>query len=165
MLLSALVLVTGIYYFFPYQPMAAGVVVDKIVVLKSKRRLLAYSHGSLVKSFTISLGKNPVGAKQWEGDGKTPEGVYTINAKNPYSGYHKNLGVSYPDKQDKVRAAALGKPPGGDIKIHALRNDQGYIHKFHRWHDWTNGCMALTNEEVDDLYAHTPVGTTIDIRK
>lgn len=167
-LLTALlagVLALAIYYFFPYHPMAKGTVVDKIVVLKSKRQLLAYSHGALVKTYTVALGGNPVGAKQYEGDNKTPEGIYTINDKNPYSAYHKNLGVSYPNKQDIANAAKAGKSAGGEIKIHALRNDRGYIHKFQRWKDWTYGCMALTNEEIDDLYAHTPVGTVIEIRK
>lgn len=155
--------VVAIYYWFPYSPMPAGTRIDKLVVLKSKRQMLAYEKGKLVKTFPVSLGRSPVGAKEFEGDKKTPEGTYFISGKNPYSDYHKNLGISYPNQQDLRKAKQLGKPAGGDIKIHALRNGQGFIGKFHRWRDWTLGCIALTNEEIDDLYAHTAVGTPVVI--
>ncbi|UKJ08530.1 L,D-transpeptidase family protein [Solitalea lacus] len=106
----------------------------------------------------------PVGDKQVEGDKKTPEGLYTINDKNSNSGYYKNLGISYPNQQDIVEAKKLGKSPGGEVKIHGLKNGMGFIHKFQRWVDWTMGCVAVTNEEMEELYSHTPIGTTIEIR-
>lgn len=123
----------------------------------------AYSGNELLKTYDIALGKNPVGHKEYEGDTKTPEGTYTINARNPHSGYHKNLGVSYPNEADKAHAVKLGKSPGGDIKIHGLKNGRGYIGKFHRTKNWTNGCIAVTNDEVDELYAAVVTGAVIEI--
>ncbi|MFT3705785.1 MAG: L,D-transpeptidase family protein [Agriterribacter sp.] len=154
-----------IYYFYPIQKIPAGITIDNIVVFKEKHQLLAYSNGQLIVTYIIAIGKKPVGDKQYEGDQKTPEGFYTISGKNPLSGYHKNLGISYPNAQDIEEAQRLSKPVGGDIKIHGLKNGQGYIGKFQRWKDWTNGCIALTDEELDELYDHTPLGTSIEIRK
>ena len=90
--------------------------------------------------------------------------MYTINAKNDKSGYHKNLGISYPNKTDIAHAKLLGKSPGGDVKIHALKNGLGAINKFQRLINWTNGCIALTNSEVDELYASVSIGTKIEIK-
>jgi len=126
--------------------------------------MLVYSNGELIKTYKISLGKQPVGAKEFEGDKKTPEGFYFINDKNPNSGYHKNLGISYPDNDDMEYARHLGKPAGGDIKIHGIRNKIGIIGKFHRWFDWTEGCVAVTNEEIDELYEAVKIGTNIEIK-
>ena len=165
LLIAFVFLLLLIYYFLPYSPLPAAVVIDKIVVLKSRHRLLAYSGEKLIRSFTISLGRNSEGTKEYEGDYKTPEGLYTINDKNPNSQFQKSLGISYPNKQDLINASRTGKPAGGDIKIHGLRNDQGYFGRFQRWRDWTSGCIALTNEEIDDLYSHTPVGTPIEIKR
>ncbi|MBS4013615.1 MAG: L,D-transpeptidase family protein [Bacteroidetes bacterium] len=153
-----------IYYFSPEKKLPADIQIDKLVVLKSKRQMLAYSEGQLVKTYKISLGKQPIGAKEFQGDKKTPEGLYFINDKNPHSGYHKNLGISYPNKEDINKARTLGKPPGGDIKIHGLRNKAGLIGKFHRWIDWTLGCIAVTNQEMDELYYAVKIGTPIEIR-
>lgn len=151
------------YYFYPEPKLTEGVKIDKLVVYKSKRQMLAYSKGELVKTYKISLGRNPIGHKQVQGDRKTPEGLYYINDKNPYSGYHKNLGISYPNKKDRQHAQKLGKSAGGDIKIHGLRNGDGYIGKFQRWTDWTLGCIALTNQEVDELYDAVIIGSPIEI--
>jgi murein L,D-transpeptidase YafK len=156
---------TAVYYFYPVKKIPESVTIDKLVVLKSKRRLLAYSHGQLIVTYKISIGKNPTGDKEIQNDNKTPEGLYIINDKNSNSDFHKNLGISYPNQQDIQQARQLGKPTGGDIKIHGLKNGKGYIGRFHRWNDWTNGCIALTDEEVDEIYNHTPVGTPIEIRK
>jgi murein L,D-transpeptidase YafK len=153
-----------VYYFYPYRRIPSNVTIDKLVVIKSKRQLLAFSEGRVIKTFTIALGDVPTGDKQFEGDRKTPEGRYYINAKNPISGYHRNLGISYPDRDDIREGKRLGKPTGGDVKIHGLKNGLGYIGRFQRWMDWTNGCIALTDEEVADLYDHTPVGTPIIIK-
>ncbi|RYZ45183.1 MAG: hypothetical protein EOP49_25660 [Sphingobacteriales bacterium] len=154
-----------IYYFIPSDRIPAGVVIDRIVVHKSRHELLAFSKGKLIVRYKVSIGKQPLGGKAFEGDLKTPEGLYTINDRNPNSGYHKNLGISYPNAADRIRAKALGKPTGGDIKIHALENGKGYIGKLHRWKDWTNGCIALDNPEMDELYEHVPLGTSIEILK
>jgi murein L,D-transpeptidase YafK len=152
------------YFFISDDALPKGIKIDKIVILKAKRQLLVYSKGELLKTYSVSLGKQPVGAKEFEGDKKTPEGIYTINAKNDKSDYHKNLGISYPNKADIKIAKRLGKPTGGDIKIHGLKNGIGFIGKLHRWHDWTLGCIALTNEEIDELYEIAPIGTKVDIK-
>ena len=153
-----------IYYFYPEDKLPSNAEIDNIVVHKSERKMLVYSNGELLKIYKISLGRQPVGAKEVEGDKKTPEGIYFINDKNPYSGYHKNLGVSYPDKNDIEHAKRLGKPAGGDIKIHGLRNRFGFIGKFHRWSDWTLGCVAVTNSEMDELYRAVKIGAKIEIK-
>ena len=116
-------------------------------------------------TYKVAIGKDRTGRKEFEGDMKTPEGSYTIINKNARSEFHKNLGISYPNQQDIIQAQRIGKAAGGDIKIHGLKNGQGYVGKFHRWIDWTNGCIALTNDEMDQLYDHTPVGTLIEIKK
>lgn len=152
------------YNLYPEKKLPTHSEIDYIIVQKSKRQLLAYSNQKLIKTYQISLGESPVGHKEFEGDEKTPEGIYTINAKNPNSGYHKNLGVSYPNKEDIIKAKTMGKLPGGDIKIHGLRNKLGIIGKFHRLFDWTNGCIALTNNEVDELYSAVKIGTRIEIK-
>jgi murein L,D-transpeptidase YafK len=153
-----------VYYFYPEDKLPADTQIDKLVVYKSKRQLLAYSSGQLIKTYKISLGRQPIGDKEFEGDKKTPEGLYFINDKNPNSGYHKNLGISYPDKDDIENAKRLGKPTGGDIKIHGLRNKTGFIGKFHRWFDWTLGCIAVTDNEIDELYNAVKIGTQIEIK-
>ncbi|MGE8293113.1 MAG: L,D-transpeptidase family protein [Sphingobacterium sp.] len=161
LLLSILALT--VYNLYPESRLSKNAVVDRLVVYKSKRTLLAYAQGKLLKSYQISLGGQPVGAKEIEGDLKTPEGLYYINDKNQYSDYHKNLGVSYPNEKDVAHAKTLGKTAGGDIKIHGLRNGMGFIGKLQRCVDWTFGCMALTNTEIDELYRAVPIGTPIEI--
>ena len=153
-----------IYYFFPENKLQNDIQIDSIVVYKSKREMLVYSNGELQKTYKISLGRQPIGHKKFEGDKKTPEGIYSINDKNPHSGYHKNLGISYPDKEDLEKARQLGKSAGGDIKIHGLKNGIGLIGKFHRWFDWSLGCIAVTNKEVDELYRAVKIGTPIEIK-
>jgi murein L,D-transpeptidase YafK len=152
------------YYFYPEYKLPKDSKIDAIVVYKSKHQLLAFNKGKLIKSYTIALGRNPKGAKQYKGDQKTPEGIYYINDKNPNSGWYKNLGISYPNQEDSKRAKRLGKPTGGDIKIHGLQNKRGNIGKFHRWDDWTLGCIAVTNQEMDELYNGVAIGTKIEIK-
>jgi len=144
-------------------PPLEAVKIDSIVVIKHKREMQAYSKQALLMTYKIALGKQPVGPKQVQGDMRTPEGLYHINGKNPNSGYFKNLGISYPNAKDRKVAAKLGKPPGGDIKIHGLPNGQGYIGSMHRLKDWTHGCIAVTNDEMDELYQSINVGTVVYI--
>lgn len=151
------------YYYYPGKQLPRGTVIDRLVVYKAKRVMEAYSHGKLVKTYTISLGFDPAGHKKYEGDGRTPEGTYIINARNANSGYHKNLGISYPNEVDMAYSKSIGKEPGGDIKIHGLRNGRGAIGKFHRWKDWTHGCIAVTNDEIDELFAAVTDGAVIVI--
>jgi hypothetical protein len=157
-----LLIVASGFYFFPEKELIPGIQIDSLIVYKSKRELLAYSNGQIIKTYKIAIGRNPNGAKEYEGDNKTPEGIYYINNKNPKSGYHKNLGISYPETKDIRRAKLLSKPTGGDVKIHGLRNDIGFVGKFHRWFS-TRGCIRVTNKEMDELYYATKTGTRIII--
>lgn len=164
LIISFIFLGMTVYYFYPEEKLPENITIDQLLVYKSKRQLLAFSNGQLIKTYKISLGRQPIGHKEFEGDNKTPEGIYTINDKNPNSICHKNLGISYPDKQDIKHAKSLGKPPGGDIKIHGLLNKFGFINKFHRWIDLTNGCIMVTDQEVDELYKSIKIGAQIEIR-
>ncbi len=158
-------LLTGavIYYFIPESPLPEGMPIDKLVINKSKRELIAYSNQRVVKRYFISLGRNPSGDKKFQGDSKTPEGRYFIDSKNPNGDYFMNLGISYPDRNDRIYAKRSGKNPGGDIKIHGLKNGFGFLRKFHRFTDWTNGCIGLTNKEIEELYEAVNIGTVIQI--
>lgn len=167
-LIFILILTITVIGFFAYsqsdKPLDKSVAIDKIIVEKGKRKLNLYSSDKLIKTYSVSLGRNPKGDKEFEGDKKTPEGRYFINDKNPNSGYYKNLGISYPNNQDIEQAEKLGKKPGGQIKIHGLKNGLGWIGKTHLLMDWTAGCIALTNNEIDELYEVIKVGTPIEIR-
>ncbi|RDI12113.1 murein L,D-transpeptidase family protein [Flavobacterium sp. AG291] len=154
-----------VWYWYPPAELPKGTIIDKLVVRKSERKMEVYSEGNLIKTYDIALGKDPVGHKQFEGDNKTPEGIYIINDRNPRSAYYKNLGVSYPNETDKANALKLGKSPGADIKIHGLRNDRGYMGKLHKMEDWTAGCIAVTNDEMDELYATVKQNAEIEILK
>lgn len=160
----ALIISFLIYNYSPGKKLPIDSTIDSIVVHKSRRTMAVYSNGRLLKIYQVALGKNPVGDKEFEGDNKTPEGIYTINAKNPNSAYHKNLGVSYPDSAHIEAAAKLGKKAGGDIKIHGLRNGSGWLGKFHRLKDWTAGCIAVTDEEIDELFNTVQIGAKIEIK-
>jgi len=131
---------------------------------KSDRKLSIFRDGKSLKTYRVALGGNPIGAKEQEGDRKTPEGVYTIDYRNPNSDYHLALHVSYPSDEDNTRAAQRGVNAGFDIMIHGLPNGHGWIGAFHRWKDWTAGCIALTDEEIEELWRVTPDGTPIEIR-
>lgn len=137
--------------------------VDSIVVYKSKREMHVFNNHHLLKIYKIALGSNPVGKKQFQGDMKTPEGKYSINSKNPQSAYCLNLGISYPNESDKAFAKKNGKSAGGDIKIHGLPNGSGVLGKAHLLSDWTHGCIAVTNEEIKELYEFVPIGTSIHL--
>ena len=134
-----------------------GPEVTRIVVFKDQRRMHLLHEDQLLVSYDFELGFEPVGAKQVEGDGKTPEGRYFIDRKNPNSDYHLSVGISYPNAADVAEAARLGKPPGGDIFIHGTPNP------FRGQNDWTWGCLSVTNREIEDIYAMVNTGTIIDI--
>ena len=153
-----------LYAHHNWNPLPAGTTIDRIVVEKSARRLSIFREANQIKTYRIALGANPVGAKQQEGDIKTPEGIYEIDGRNPQSNFHLALHISYPSDVDDVRASARGVSAGSDIMIHGIQNGHGWIGVFHRWKDWTAGCIALTDEEIEELWRVTPDGTTIEIR-
>jgi murein L,D-transpeptidase YafK len=144
---------------WPGESLAEGATADRVVVWKSKRQLELYAHGKLLKSYAVSLGRNPVGPKLREGDKRTPEGLYAIESHNPRSSFHKALKVSYPSAADRIAAAQRGVAPGGDIMTHGIR-----MGGLQRRADWTAGCMAVTNPEIEEIYRAVPDGTPIEIR-
>jgi len=137
--------------------------VDKIVVEKSKRSLSLYAKDKLLQSYRVALGFAPEGHKFQEGDGKTPEGTYMISGKNPNSTYHKSLKISYPNNQDIQTAAATKVSPGRNIMIHGLPKSYAYLGFFHTLYDWTLGCIALTNAEIEKIYKAVDIGTIVEI--
>ncbi|MEW6186902.1 MAG: L,D-transpeptidase family protein [Thermodesulfobacteriota bacterium] len=138
--------------------------VEKVLIEKKERRLTLSSKGQALKTYKIALGGNPVGAKERHGDHKTPEGTYLIDAKNRDSQYHLSLHISYPNERDKKRAKALGVSPGGDIMIHGLKNGLGWVGDSHTGKDWTRGCIAVTDEEIEEIFRLVPIGTPVEIR-
>jgi murein L,D-transpeptidase YafK len=136
---------------------------DLIEVFKSERRLELKRDGRILKAYRVALGFAPQRHKEREGDGRTPEGRYMIDARNPRSAFHLSLRVSYPDAEDVARAAMLGVPPGGDIYIHGLPNGWRRLWAPHPRRDWTNGCMAVTNEEIREIWSLVPTGAQVVI--
>lgn len=136
---------------------------DLIVVRKAKREMTLMRAGRTLKTYRISLGTDPFGPKLRQGDGKTPEGLYKIVGRNPASAYHRSLRLNYPNTQDRARARRAGVPPGGDIMIHGLPNGQGHIGSAHLRYDWTLGCIAVTNEEIEEIWRLVPDGTPVRI--
>jgi murein L,D-transpeptidase YafK len=137
---------------------------DRIIVFKSQRRLVLMNAGKEIRTYKVSLGPSPIGPKTRQGDHKTPEGVYVIDSRNAASHFYRALHVSYPNQADRARARKLGVSPGGEIMVHGLPNGYGSLGKAHLLHDWTDGCIAVTNEEMDEIWKLVPVGTRIEIR-
>ena len=138
--------------------------IDRIVVYKERRTLLLYRGDRPVKSYRVALGFNPVGHKQRQGDGRTPEGLYFISAKNPRSAFYRSLRIDYPSPADVERARSLGIDPGGDIVIHGLPNTASPIERLeHPAKDWTNGCIALDDREMDEIWTVVQENTPIYI--
>jgi murein L,D-transpeptidase YafK len=142
-------------------PMALA---DSIVIEKKAHRLTLFHLGRPMRTFLVALGTQPVGDKLSVGDQRTPEGLFSIDGRNPYSKYHLSLSISYPDSSHRVRAEAAGVDPGGNIMIHGLPNGRGKTGAFHRTVDWTNGCIALTDEEIEEIWSIVPTGTQVQIK-
>jgi murein L,D-transpeptidase YafK len=140
-------------------------VVTQIVVTKSNRLMtLLDKDGNTVRTYRVSLGKNPRGSKIREGDGKTPEGRYMIEGRNPNSSYFLSLRISYPSPQDRQRANKMSVSPGGEIFIHGLPNGKEWMKwKYNAYRDWTNGCIAVSNKEMLEIWNLVPNGAEITI--
>ncbi|MFB2550889.1 L,D-transpeptidase family protein [Ensifer soli] len=138
--------------------------VDRVLVHKAERRLELLRDGQVVAAMPVALGGDPLGHKQAEGDGRTPEGVYRLDWRNPASAYHRSMHVSYPDDDDVARARAGGRDPGGMIMIHGQRNNFGWLAPVTQLFDWTDGCIAVTNADMDIIWSRVPDGTVIEIR-
>jgi tetratricopeptide (TPR) repeat protein len=137
---------------------------DKILIEKKERQLTLISKDKVLKTYKIALGGNPNGPKERQGDNKTPEGTYVIDSRNKDSRYHLSLHISYPNEKDKKRAKELHVSPGGDIMIHGIKNGFSWVGDFHTEVDWTKGCIAVTDEEIEEIVKLAPNGTIIEIR-
>ncbi|MBZ0158003.1 MAG: L,D-transpeptidase family protein [Alphaproteobacteria bacterium] len=137
---------------------------DKILIEKKARRLTLIAKGKVLKTYKIALGGNPNGPKERQGDNKTPEGTYIIDSRNRNSGYHLSLHISYPNEKDKKRAKELGVSPGGDIMIHGIKNGLSWVGDLHTNVDWTKGCIAVTDQEIEEIEKVVPNGTLVEIR-
>lgn len=138
--------------------------VDRVVVEKAKHRLTLYDGRTAVKNYPVSLGGDPVGHKQQQGDGRTPEGSYALDWRNPRSRFHLSLHVSYPNAADRASARRRGVPPGGDIMVHGVPNGLGAVDTLLLARDWTDGCIAVTNEAIEEIWLNVKDGTPIEIR-
>jgi len=138
---------------------------SKIIVHKSDYRMeLLDKNANVLRTYNIALGSSPTGHKTQEGDERTPEGLYRISGRNPHSSFHLSLRVSYPNEQDIAQARKRGVSPGGDIMIHGVGDGFGWIGSLHRVLNWTNGCIAVTNYEIEEIWGMVRDGTPIEIR-
>ncbi len=137
--------------------------VDLVKVDKSEAKMMLYSNGKLVREYKVVFGAVPQGHKQQEGDEKTPEGIYTLDYKKEDSSFYRAMHINYPNQRDIINADKLGVSPGGFIMVHGQRNYLGWLSSIMQNFNWTNGCIALTNEEMDDFMELVSVGTKIQI--
>ena len=136
---------------------------DRLVVHKADRTLTLYWHGAKLKSYRIALGGQPLGPKSARGDQRTPEGLYTVSRRRKKTDFHAALVLSYPNADDLARAKLAGVSPGGGIEIHGLRDGFGWLGSAHVLFDWTDGCIAVTNVEIDELVRAVPDGTPVEV--
>jgi murein L,D-transpeptidase YafK len=141
----------------------AAPAVELVRVLKSERKLQLISGGKIRNEFNVALGSNPKGPKQQEGDGRTPEGKYTLNYKKKNSGYFRAIHISYPNRADRKSAKARGVKPGGDIMIHGQKRMLGWMSPISQQFDWTKGCIALSDEDMEVVWKMVREGTKIEI--
>ncbi|MBZ5567330.1 MAG: L,D-transpeptidase family protein [Acidobacteriia bacterium] len=149
---------------FHAQPLPQDARADRVLVLKSERTLTLYDGNTPLKTYLVALGRNPVGKKAQQGDHKTPEGNYILDRHNPQSRFYRSIDVSYPTPDQIADARQHGASPGGDIFIHGLPNGLGWLGRPHRRIDWTDGCIAVTDREMDEIWRAVPDGTPIEIR-
>ncbi len=138
--------------------------VDKVLVVKSQHRLVLFKDGEVLRSYEVALGKEPLGAKMCRGDKKTPEGSYVLDRRNPFSRFHRAIHISYPSRADRERAQEQGVSPGGDVMIHGLPRGKERMGELHTMIDWTDGCIAVTNDQMDEIWHLVADGTPIEIR-
>jgi murein L,D-transpeptidase YafK len=137
---------------------------DQIIVVKSQHRMTLLSHGVPIKVFEVALGTGGLEPKEREGDGRTPEGNYFLDAKNPNSLFHLSFHISYPNTADRARANKAGFSPGGNIMIHGVEKKFEYLGALQHGYDWTEGCIALSNPEIEEFARLIPIGTPIEIK-
>lgn len=164
-LATPLLAILGVAFWahWPRLPLPPGTHADRVVVHKRSRTLELYRGTELLRSYRVALGPHPLGRKQREGDGRTPEGRYLIDYRNPNSSFHRALHVSYPSARDLAAAYRRGMRPGGLIMVHGLRNGWGALGRFGIEHDWTAGCIAMTDRDIDEVWRTVDDGTPIVI--
>lgn len=145
-------------------PLPDGTTADFILIEKSAHRMTLFSDGKEIRSYRVSLGRGGLAPKRREGDLLVPEGRYQIEARNSASAYHLSLKISYPDAADRAAAAARGERAGSNIMIHGIRNGLGWLGRTHLLADWTAGCVAVTNPEMQEVWRVVPDGTAVEIR-
>ena len=163
---SKIIILIGCVFVFPFSLVAKkseNPRADRIVIEKEARRMTLYHGKDTLKVYSVSLGKDPIGAKQKQGDHKTPEGHYVIDWRNPNSAYHRSLHISYPSSSDSENAKARGVTPGGYIMIHGLPNGMPDLGPLQSFADWTDGCVAVSNSEMDEIWDLVADGTPVDI--
>jgi len=158
---TMLVTLTALVLISPLMACAQPEKADLVVVHKADRVLELWSNGETLAKYHVALGFNPIGRKQFEGDGRTPEGVYTISQRNESSHYYRSLKINYPNDLDLQDAAARGQPPGGMIMIHGLPNHKSASQVGHPTRDWTDGCIAVSNNEMQKIWDDVPTGTAV----
>ncbi|MEQ8267831.1 MAG: L,D-transpeptidase family protein [Parvibaculum sp.] len=145
-------------------PLPDGITADYILIEKAARRMTIFADGKEIRSYRVSLGRGGLAPKQREGDLLVPEGRYRVEARNPASTYHLSLKISYPDAADRAAAATRGESAGSNIMIHGIRNGLGWLGRAHLLADWTAGCIALTNGEMQEVWRIVPDGAAVEIR-
>lgn len=147
-------------------PLPSSARADRVLVEKAERRLSLLLGERTLKTYRVALGRDPNGPKLRQGDGRTPEGHFTLDWRNPRSRFYLSLHISYPTPEHLERGRREGFDPGGDIMIHGLPNGVGWVgsHHISIWGDWTNGCIAVTNQEIEEIWRAVPDGTPIEIR-
>ncbi len=152
------------YWCAPQTTISPAKQADRIVVEKSARTMKLMQGARVLKTYRVALSREPIGAKEREGDHKVPEGEYVIDSKNSHSRFHLALHISYPNASDREKARKLGVRPGGNIEIHGLDSKYAWVGSLQRQVDWTDGCIAVTNPEIEEIWPMVPVGTPVEIR-
>jgi murein L,D-transpeptidase YafK len=137
---------------------------DRVVILKKAHTLQLLRDGKAIKTYNVALGGDPVGPKTRQGDHKTPEGLYVLDSRNAHSQFYKSIHISYPSAKERAMARQKGVSPGGDVFVHGLPNGYSWVGASHRLKDWTDGCVAVTNQEMDEIWLAVADGTPIEIR-
>jgi murein L,D-transpeptidase YafK len=154
-----------IIYFILFSSLAFGIEkADSVMVIKSESKLYLLKNGKMIREYHASFGANPIGHKQQEGDERTPEGKYFLDYKKEDSAFYKSIHISYPNDQDRRKAKEKGINPGGAIMIHGQRNDLGWLYFISRYFNWTDGCIAVSNMAMDEIWEAVSVGTPIEIK-
>jgi murein L,D-transpeptidase YafK len=163
-LVGIVVVCLGAWSVWPDTPLPLDSKADLVVVRKTARRLELYQGDHLLKAYPVSLGRQPLGQKRQQGDGRTPEGEYRLDYRNPNSSFHRALHISYPGSADISAARSRSIDPGGLVMVHGMKNGFGWLGRLHRVIDWTDGCVAVTNSEMDEIWRVVPDGTRIALK-